>query len=178
MHVRIWCSDSSDNSFDDVQVHDLAGPYEVDGRWFWQRGAVWVDDSDNNVMEVYGDNSGNRPIVRRGFRGDKFVFTFRFKWVNGGKPGCLVRWADPGNWMGIHIACGDGKARLIQRKDAEDSASTLSTSATGLSLTDDNWYTGKVVIDDDPGDSAHRTANHKQKPPATRNPTHRTTNRA
>ena len=64
----------------------------------------------------------NLPIIRRDFRGDTFVYNFRFKWVNGDKPGCLVRWVDPGNWMGIDIACGDGKARLIQRKHAEDSA--------------------------------------------------------
>jgi len=30
--VGLWCSDSSDNSFDDFKVRDYAGPFEADGR--------------------------------------------------------------------------------------------------------------------------------------------------
>jgi hypothetical protein len=31
--VGVWCGDSSDNSFDNFKVRDIAGPFEVDGRY-------------------------------------------------------------------------------------------------------------------------------------------------
>jgi hypothetical protein len=36
--VGLWSSDASDNNFDDFTVADAAGPYEIDGRWFSDRG--------------------------------------------------------------------------------------------------------------------------------------------
>jgi hypothetical protein len=68
--VGLWCSDNSDNDFDDFKVQDIAGPFEADGRWFSNTGDVRVDDSDNNVLETYGSYEGWRTIVRRGFRAD------------------------------------------------------------------------------------------------------------
>jgi hypothetical protein len=38
--VGLWSSDASDNTFDDFTVGDAAGPYEIDGRWFSDRGDV------------------------------------------------------------------------------------------------------------------------------------------
>jgi hypothetical protein len=68
--VGLWCSDSSDNDFDDFAAFDHAGPYEIDGRWFCNTGNVRVDDSNNNVLETYGSYDGWRTIIRRGFRAD------------------------------------------------------------------------------------------------------------
>jgi hypothetical protein len=36
--VGLWASDSSGSSFDDFGAKDAAGPYEIDGRWFTNRG--------------------------------------------------------------------------------------------------------------------------------------------
>ena len=68
--VGLWCGDSSDNDFDDFQVRDIAGPFEVDGRYFCSNGEVRVDNSNNNLIEAYGTDGLEDCIVRRGFRGD------------------------------------------------------------------------------------------------------------
>ncbi|TWT40548.1 hypothetical protein RAS1_42600 [Phycisphaerae bacterium RAS1] len=79
----------------------------------------------------------------------------RFKW-NGStstSPGFLVRWLDPGNWLAVYIQSDDGKARLDQRKD-DGAQNNLVTAGSAVSLTATNWYTAKVVIGDDLGNSA------------------------
>jgi hypothetical protein len=50
---------------------------QVDGRWFSNLGDVRVDNSDNNVLETYGSSDRWRTIIRRGFRADKYVATFK-----------------------------------------------------------------------------------------------------
>jgi hypothetical protein len=57
--VGLWCSDASDNEFDDFKVQDIAGPFEIDGRWFCDTGDVRVDDSDNDRLETYGNYDAN-----------------------------------------------------------------------------------------------------------------------
>ena len=137
-----------------VTVADATGPYEVDGRWFSDRGDVRVDFGDNNVLETFGSDIGSRTMVRRGFRGDKFVLTYRFKWDTGmRKPGVLVRWLSPGDWLAIEVPSSDGKARLRRRLD-DSGVTTLKTSGTALSLSAATWYTAKVVVDDDPNNAA------------------------
>jgi hypothetical protein len=69
------------------------------------------------------------------------------------KPGVLVRWVSPGDWLAVQINSSDQRARLMRRKD-DDSVSTLKTSGTALSLSAATWYTGKVVVDDDPNNAA------------------------
>jgi len=53
---------------------------------------VRVDNSDNNLLETYGSYDGWRTVVRRGFRADKYVATYKFKWSTPCKPGFVVRW--------------------------------------------------------------------------------------
>jgi RHS repeat-associated protein len=152
--VGLWASDSSGSSFDDFEAKDAAGPYEVDGRGFTNRGEARIDASENNLLETFGDDIAARTLVRRGFRGDKFVLTYRFKWDTGmRKPGVLVRWVSPGDWLAVQINSSDQLARPMRRKD-DDSVTTLKTSGTALSLSAAMWYTGKVVVDDDPNDAA------------------------
>ena len=149
--VGIWCSDSSDNDFDDFQVRDIAGPFEVDGRYFCSNGAVRTDNSDNNVIEAYGTDGLEDCIVRRAFRGDKFVFHFAFKWNNDSAPGCLVRWVSPGDYLALAIDPADDKTRLYKRQ-SDGTLTTLSTANAGLNLTTNTTYEAKLVIADDPGD--------------------------
>ena len=100
--VGIWCSNSSDNSFDDFKVRDLAGPFVADGLYFCttldsalhrqgRASEVRVDNPNNNVLETYGTDGVEDCIVRRGFRGDKYVATFKFTWNNHSHPGWLGR---------------------------------------------------------------------------------------
>ncbi|MFO0838005.1 MAG: hypothetical protein U1D55_05715 [Phycisphaerae bacterium] len=153
--VGLWASHGTANSFDNFKVRDRAGPYEVDGKWFADVGDVRVDNADNNVLETFGSDYQERCVVRRGFRGEKFVATFRFKW-NGGSstsPGFLVRWLNPGDWVAVYVKSSDGKARLDRRKD-DGVVTNLATGANALSLTSGTWYAAKVVVDDDLGNSA------------------------
>jgi hypothetical protein len=151
--IGLWCASSSDNSFDNFKAQDIAGPFEADGRWFCNRGQVRADNADNNVVEAYATDGGEDCLVRRGFRGDKFVATFKFKWNADVSPGFLVRWLSPGDYLAIAIGASDGKTRLYKRQD-DGTLSTLATAGTALNLTSGTWYEGKVVIDDDPGNSA------------------------
>ena len=91
--------------------------------------------------------------MRRGFRGDKFVATFKFKWNATTSPGFLVRWLSPGDYLALAISAADSKARLYQR-ESDAPLTTLVTSGTALSLTNGTTYEAKVVIDDDPNNSA------------------------
>ena|GEM_PF-4470442 len=149
----MWCSDDSDNEFDDFAALDLAMPKNIDARWHCDIGDARVDDGDNNVLETYGDYDGDRTLVRRGLRADKYVATFKFKYGSNALPGFLVRWLDPGNWLGVMIHTG-GVTRpyLQQRKD--DAPVNVLASGSTLSLTPGNWYTAKVVVDDDPNNAA------------------------
>ncbi len=65
----------------------------------------------------------------------------------------MVRWLDRGNWLGLYVRSSDGKAQL-KTKQNDDALSTVATSASALTLTPGNWYTAKVVVDDDPGDAS------------------------
>jgi hypothetical protein len=62
-----------------------------------------VENSDNNVLEAYGTDGTEDCIVRRGFRGDKYVATFKFKWNGNTWPGSLVRWLSPGTTWRWHF---------------------------------------------------------------------------
>ncbi len=102
------------------------GPFEADGRYFCSNGAVRTDNSDNNVIEAYGTDGLEDCIVRRAFRGDKFVFHFKFKWNNDSAPGCLVRWVSPGDYLALAIDPADDKTRLYKRQ-SDGTLTTLST---------------------------------------------------
>jgi YD repeat-containing protein len=150
--VGVWCGDGTANSFDDFKVRDIAGPFEVDGKWQASRGEVRVDNSDNNVLEIYSTDGLEDVLVRRGLRGDKYVATFKFKWNATTSPGWLVRWLSPGDYLAIAVSSSDRKARLYKR-EADGVLSTLVTSASALTLTNGNWYEAKVVVDNDPNDA-------------------------
>ena len=47
--VGFWCSHGTANSFDNFYIRDLAGPFEIDGRWFGNCGDIQVDSGNNNV---------------------------------------------------------------------------------------------------------------------------------
>ncbi|MCG3126249.1 MAG: hypothetical protein CHACPFDD_01079 [Phycisphaerae bacterium] len=154
--VGLWCSHASANAFDNFKVRDLVGPYEADGRWFSDKAEVQIDDSNNNLLRSSSATSTeyyDTCIVRRGFRAGKYVATFRFKWAPGPSPGFLVRWVNPGDWLAVMVKAADGKAWLYKRVNDGILQSPLSSGST-VSLTNGNWYTGKVVVGDDLGDSA------------------------
>ena len=130
--VGLWCSDSSDNTFDDFICRDVAGPYEVDGLYFSDRGNVRVDNSDNNVLETFGSSTFDRCIVRRGSRMDEYVATFKFKWNNATSPGWLARWLSPGDFYAVAIKQSDGKARLYKRV-SDGTLTAVVASSTALS---------------------------------------------
>ena len=130
----------------------MAGPFEVDGRWFCDKGNVRVDDSDNNVLEAYGTDGVEDCLTRRGLRADKYVATYKFKWTTNNSPGFVVRWLSPGDYLVLAVSGTDRKARLYQRQD-DGTLNTLATSSTALTLTSGTWYEGKVVVDNDPNDA-------------------------
>jgi hypothetical protein len=80
----------------------------VDGRWFCDKGNARVDDSDSNVLEAYGTDEVEDCIIRRGFRGDKYVATFKFTWNANTGPGWVVRWLSPGDYLALAISAGGG----------------------------------------------------------------------
>ena len=84
--------------------------------------------------------------VRRGFRAETFVSTFKFKWTTPCRPGLVFGYLDPSNWWAVEIRSTDGKARLIQRTD-DGPATVVATDTTALSLTNNTWYTAKVVVE-------------------------------
>ena len=100
--VGLWCSDSSDNTFDDFQVRDVAGPFEVDGKWFCNAGEVRVDNSNSNLLEAYGTGGLEDEIVRRGFRGDK---------LGGAGVSPAIDRRDAGPTLQVHLK-RDDQARL------------------------------------------------------------------
>jgi hypothetical protein len=105
---------NSNNSFDNFKVLDLAGPYEVDGRWFAEVGDVQVDSgSYADVLSINAAVNQPVPVVRRGFRAERVARTSRprdsggltgetpipprkFKWVTPCKPGAVFGYLDPG----------------------------------------------------------------------------------
>ncbi|MCG3125607.1 MAG: hypothetical protein CHACPFDD_00432 [Phycisphaerae bacterium] len=154
--VGLWCSHASANAFDNFKVRDLVGPYEADGRWFSDKAEVQIDDSNNNLLRSSSATSTeyyDTCIVRRGFRAGKYVATFRFKWAPGPSPGFLVRWVNPGDWLAVIVKAADSKAWVYKRVNDGILQSPLSSGST-VSLTNGNWYTGKVVVGDDLGNSA------------------------
>ncbi|MFN0134764.1 MAG: hypothetical protein ACKVS9_01460 [Phycisphaerae bacterium] len=92
-------------------------------------------------------------IVRRGFRAGKYVLTYRFQWISGTRTGPLVRWVNPGDWIAVQLFHSDGKARLSKR-EADGNVTQLVTGTNSVSLTNNSWYTGKIVVGDDLGNSA------------------------
>ncbi|MCG3129245.1 MAG: hypothetical protein CHACPFDD_04166 [Phycisphaerae bacterium] len=146
----------SANAFDNFKVRDLVGPYEADGRWFSDKAEVQIDESNSNLLRSSSATSTeyyDTCIVRRGFRAGKYVATFRFKWSPGPSPGFLVRWVNPGDWLAVMVKAADSKAWVYKRVNDGILQSPLSSGST-VSLTNGNWYTGKVVVGDDLGNSA------------------------
>ncbi len=143
----VWCSDASDNTIDSVEIRDLAGPFVADARWFSSFGDVQIDEANDNVLTADAEIV-DHEIVRRGSRAGQYEMTFKLKWNTTSSPGCLVRWLAPGDWLAIAVADSDGKPRIYERK-ADGSRSVQATSSTALSLTNGNWYTAKVTVDDD-----------------------------
>jgi hypothetical protein len=92
-------------------------------------------------------------ILRQGFRGDKYCATYSFKWNAGTSPGWVVRWLDPGNYLAVAVSATDSKARLYKRQ-GDGTLTTLATSTGTVSLSAGTWYTGKVVIDNDPNNAS------------------------
>jgi RHS repeat-associated protein len=80
------------------------------------------------------------------------VATFKFKWNATTRPGWLVRWLSPGDYLAIAVSSSDRKARLYKR-EADGTLDTLVTSGSALTLTNGTWYEAKVVIDNDPNDA-------------------------
>ncbi len=143
----LWCSDSSNNSIDDFEVRDQAGPFVADARWFSNYGDVQIDESDDNVLTADADLV-DHAIVRRGSRAGQYEMTFKFKANGTTHPGCLARWLSPSDWLAVGVNASDGKPRLYSRS-AGAPRQTEITSATALSLTNGNWYTAKLTVDDD-----------------------------
>ncbi len=112
-------------------------------RWRWSAAISRSANSNSGVAEAYAADAGEDCLVRRGFRGDKFVATFKFKWNNDVGPGFLVRWLSPGDYLAIAIPAADRKGRLYKR-EADGTLTTLA-SASAISLTNGTWYEGKVV---------------------------------
>ena len=132
------------------EAHGVAGPYAVDGRWFNDVGDVRVDDSNNNVLELHGDEGGKRCVIRRGFQASYYEATFKFKWDTSNRPGWVVRWRDPGNWLAIGLTCVLGQAQpyLYRRKD--DGLVTNLATGSISNLTGGSMYEAKVIVDEDP----------------------------
>ena len=149
--VGLWCSDNTDNEFDDFQVRDIAGPFEVDGRWFASDGGVTVDDSDNNVLKFPSDNPYEMLAIRRGFRGDEFVATYKFKWNATSWPGVVVRWLNPREFLTVWLSPDDGKAYLYRQTADRAEEEYVAASSSGVTLTSGQWYDAKVVVHDDAG---------------------------
>ncbi|MCH7871324.1 MAG: hypothetical protein IID33_06450 [Planctomycetes bacterium] len=63
----LWCSDASDNTFDNFVVRDIAGPFDAGAAWFSTLGDVQIDESDDNVLTSNPEDL-NQCIVRRGSR--------------------------------------------------------------------------------------------------------------
>jgi len=61
--VGFWCPHGTANSFDNFYIHDLAGPFEIDGRWFGNSGDIQVDSGNNNVLAFVGCGR-TRPTIR------------------------------------------------------------------------------------------------------------------
>ncbi|GMU80699.1 MAG: hypothetical protein AMXMBFR47_05700 [Planctomycetota bacterium] len=65
----------------------------------------------------------------------------------------MVRYLDPSNWLALEVRSSDDKIRLLRRQD-DGTISTVYTSVSGSGMSDGNWYNCKLVIGDDPGNSA------------------------
>ncbi|MCC6357129.1 MAG: hypothetical protein IT450_00175 [Phycisphaerales bacterium] len=65
----------------------------------------------------------------------------------------MVRYLDPSNWLALEVRSSDDKIRLLRRQD-DGAMSTVYTSVSGSGMSDGNWYNCKLVIGDDPGNSA------------------------
>jgi hypothetical protein len=46
-----------------------------------------TEDGEKNVLEAYGTDGVEDCILRRGFRADKYVATFKFTWNASTSPG-------------------------------------------------------------------------------------------
>ena len=110
-----------------------------------------TDNGDNNVLEAYATDGLEDCIIRRGFRGGTFVATYKFKWNDSSTPGFLVRWLTPGDYLALGISADDDKPRLYRRR-LDGNLTTLATAASGLGLTNAEWYEAKVVITESGGD--------------------------
>ena len=114
-----------------------------------------TDNSDNNVIEAYATDGQEDVIIRRGFRGDKFMVTYKFQWNASTWPGLVVRWLSPGDYLAVAVVTSGfsgTRAELFRRKD-DGALTSLASSGTTLSLTSSTWYEGKVVIDNDPNNA-------------------------
>ena len=151
--VGVWAGTNTDNEFDDFQVIDIAGPYTVDAKYFSQQGGVVVDESDDNVLTMPGSGIVENCVVRRGVRVDKYVATYRFKWTTNSAPGFVVRWLSPREWLVVDLDT-DGQAWLGYLTPDRAASYWPLGSASSVNLTVGNWYTGKVVVDDDPNNAA------------------------
>ena len=105
-------------------ARDVASRVQADGLYFCSRGEVRTDNSNNNVIEAHATDGLEDVIVRRGFRGDLYVATFKFKWNNDSCPGWLVRWLSPGDYHAIAIDPADAprshRVRPSYSQDAID----------------------------------------------------------
>ncbi|MFN0138239.1 MAG: hypothetical protein ACKVS9_19215, partial [Phycisphaerae bacterium] len=50
--VGLWVSDASNNSFDNIKAHDLAGAFEMEARWFSNSDEVHTDSRLKLVSAV------------------------------------------------------------------------------------------------------------------------------
>jgi len=143
------------SAYEHLKVLHVVGPFETDGGCFSTRGEVRTDNADNNVIEAYATDGQEDVIVRRGFRGDKFVATYKFKWNGSTFPGFLVRWLSPGDYLAVAVVTSgfSGTRAELFRRQNDGTLTSLASSGTTLSLTSSTWYEGKVVIDNDPNNA-------------------------
>jgi RHS repeat-associated protein len=124
----------------------------VDGRYFCDKGNACVDNGNNNVLELH-DEGGKRCVIRRGFQASYYEATYKFTWSTSNKPGWVVRWRDPGNWLAIALnpPSGMGGPQLVLRRRKDDGTVTTLAGGSGSgNLTAGNTYEAKVVVDEDP----------------------------
>jgi hypothetical protein len=146
--VGVWAGPATASAkFDNFKLLDMSALVDVDGRW-------WDDVGDTSLSggKLRIDNSSEaveRHVVRRGFRGGKYVFEYEHPFDLTNINGAILHYQDPENFMAVVIGSDDPDSiRLMRRKDG-----VLSTIA-NATLTMVNGYTVRCAIHDDPGDSS------------------------
>ncbi len=144
---------STSISVDSFTVNDRAGPHVVDGRWISTNGDVRVDDGGTaNNLRVGGDGNRNLTLYQ-GFRGSKYQADFDMTWNGNTNMGVVLHAQNPTNYMFVrfHVAAA-GRPTLYEVTG--NGALSSKTVGSVTSLTGSTTYACRVMIDDDPNDTA------------------------